>query len=152
MLQWPVHTPKYTNWVPRWVPIWVPSNRVWGVRPPNLFSSPGLHTAVALLYLVFKSFLAKSDNSIQLIITVNSLTKIYKWSSQKQSRRSLSPCVPICCTMFGPNCDVSIFMTYTLREPPLKYRYSRLRRLSRTITLTLYIHSIFYTRVRSDVY
>ena len=41
-------------------------------------------------------------------------------------------------------------MAYTLCEPPLKYRYSRLRRLSLTITLTLYIHSIFYTRVRSD--
>ena len=44
-----------------------------------------------------------------------------------------------------PPFTVSIFMAYTLCELPLKYRYSRLRRLSLSITLTLYIlyNSIF---------
>ena len=43
-------------------------------------------------------------------------------------------------------------MAFTFCEPPLKYNYSRLRRLSLTITLTLYVYSIFYTRVRFDGY
>ena len=47
---------------------------------------------------------------------------------------------------------VSIFMACTLCEPPLKCRYSRLRQLSLKITLTIYIYSIFYTRVRSGGY
>ena len=37
-------------------------------------------------------------------------------------------------------------MAYTLCEPPLKYPYSQLRWLSLTITLTIYIYTLYFIR------
>ena len=39
-----------------------------------------------------------------------------------------------------------VYFERTLREPPLNYRYSRLRRLSLTLTLTIYIYILYFIR------